>query len=95
MLEKFAMGFSKALSTAPALNWAGCMNTARAAAAPVHKGKTGPWQGIHKKPTARGETAMQHSWHTPNTHRQEEKVSVEMNAYSEGWGIWEFKEGFL
>lgn len=70
MLKKFAMGFSKALSTAPALSWAGCTNTAPAA---VHKGKTGPLQGIHEEPTARGETEMHHCWHTPITHRQEEE----------------------
>lgn len=38
---------------------------------------------------------MQHYWHTPIIHRPEEKVSVEMNVYSEGWGIWEFKEVFF
>lgn len=38
---------------------------------------------------------MLHYWHTPITHRPEEKVSVEMNAYSESWGIWEFKEVFF
>lgn len=38
MLEKFAMGFSKALSTAPALRRVACANTAPAA---IPEGRTG------------------------------------------------------
>lgn len=79
MLEKFAMRFSKALSTAPALHQAACTNTAPAA---VPEGRTGPLRSACEKSIARGKTAMRSYWHT--YHPQiGGKVSVEISTYSE------------
>jgi len=78
MLEKFAMRFSKAPSTAAALCRAACMNTAPAAVA-------GPVRSLCEKSGASRETAMRSCWHTypPQTRGE---LSVEIHTSSEGQG---------